>query len=102
VRWVTGDYVRPTSGEYVGQLGPWATLLQRVGIDPMATGVKLAFVSLGAAWLAGAIGYALGCRWAHGVLLAAGGLSIWYLPFGTDRVGRDRALVLRPLPLSAA
>jgi hypothetical protein len=30
---ITGDFVTPSSGPYSGQLGPWATLLEAVGLE---------------------------------------------------------------------
>lgn len=34
---VVGDYVTPSTGEYARQLGPWATLVEAVGLDPCST-----------------------------------------------------------------
>nr|NIU76236.1 hypothetical protein [Gammaproteobacteria bacterium]NIY10056.1 hypothetical protein [Gemmatimonadota bacterium] len=31
---VTGDYATPSGGPYAGQLGPWAALVESVGLDP--------------------------------------------------------------------
>ena len=44
---VLGDYV--TIG---GELGPWAALLDAIGVDPRAAAVKAFFVLYGSAWLA--------------------------------------------------
>ncbi len=31
---IKGDYIRPTRGEYAGQLGPWSKLVKAIGIKP--------------------------------------------------------------------
>jgi len=78
-----GDYIRPESGEYAGQLGPWAHLVESISIDPESTLMKIIFVS----W--GAIGLFLTLRFARNKqnsvkhLLSANILSLWYLVFGT-------------------
>ena len=45
---VVGSYITPRSGEHAGQLGPWARVVRAVGIPPESTGMKAAFVVLGA------------------------------------------------------
>lgn len=80
---VVGDYVTPDSGEYAGQLGPWAGLVSSVGIEPRSTLMKSVFVAYGGAWLMVIATFALGAPWAWwGMVVAAIG-SLWYLPFGT-------------------
>lgn len=77
-----GEYVTPQRGPYAGELGPWADLVESVGIDPHATGMKLFFVVTGAVWFATALAYVLRpWLWRWLVLFAI--LSIWYLPVGT-------------------
>ena len=80
---VVGSYLTPGSGDHAGQLGPWARLVRAVGIAPESTGMKAAFVVLGAAWLIAAAGLALGAQWGRwlGVVLAVG--TLWYLVPGT-------------------
>jgi hypothetical protein len=34
---IVGDYVTPQEGEYAGELGPWAALLESVGLEPRST-----------------------------------------------------------------
>ncbi|MBD3401985.1 hypothetical protein GF420_03745 [candidate division GN15 bacterium] len=80
---VVGDYVTPTSGQYAGQLGPWAGLVQAIGIPPRSTGMKLVFVIYGLLWLGIIVGYVVRLPWAWSAMLVAGLLSLWYLPFGT-------------------
>jgi hypothetical protein len=48
---VTGDYIRPKTGEYAGQLGPWTKLVTKIGIDPMSTLMKSIFLVFGIAGL---------------------------------------------------
>lgn len=44
---IVGDYVRPTSGEYTGQLGPWAEIVAQTGIDPEGNFMKSLFLIWG-------------------------------------------------------
>jgi hypothetical protein len=78
-----GDYVTPRSGEYAGRLGPWANLLQGVGIEPRSTGVKVAHVAIGVAWLAAAVCVIANVSTWRWVVAACSIASLWYLPFGT-------------------
>ncbi|MCH7878374.1 MAG: hypothetical protein IH914_03550 [candidate division Zixibacteria bacterium] len=80
---VSGDYVTPKSGQYAGQLGPWAKLVSRVGIDPRSTAMKLIFVVYGLIWLAVIVVFVLHANWSWWAMLVAAALSLWYLPFGT-------------------
>lgn len=80
---IVGDYLTPSSGEYAGQLGPWAALVEAVGLDPRSTFVKSVFVLYGVTGLLTAGGFALRLPWTwHGLLILAA-LGLWYLPFGT-------------------
>jgi hypothetical protein len=80
---VVGSYVTPRSGPHAGRLGPWARLVRAVGIEPESTGMKTAFVVLGAAYLVVAVAWAAGTAWAPwaGLVLAVG--TLWYLVPGT-------------------
>ena len=80
---MTGSYITPSSGEYAGQLGPWARLVSVVGIRPESTSMKLVFVVLGLLWLGSGLGVAAGAGWAWvaGVVLAVA--TLWYLVPGT-------------------
>ena len=80
---VIGDYVTPADGPYAGALGPWAGVVQAVGIAPRATGMKAAFVVLGLAWLAAAFAHLRGGRHARPALTALAAGTLWYLPAGT-------------------
>jgi hypothetical protein len=94
---VTGDYVTPESGEYAGQLGPWAAAVSSVGIEPRSTFMKLVHVTLGAAWLLAAVGLAGRKPWARKAMMTCAVLSLWYLPFGTV-FGVVQLLTLARLP----
>lgn len=80
---VVGSYITPSSGQYAGQLGPWARLVAMVGIPPESTGMKLGFAVLGVLWLLLGLGVAMNAGWAWhaGVLLAVG--TLWYAVPGT-------------------
>jgi hypothetical protein len=80
---IRGDYITPRSGRHAGQLGPWAGIVGRVGIDPRSIAMKLFFVDYGLGWLAVAVAFGLGYSWAWvGMLILALG-SLWYLVPGT-------------------
>jgi hypothetical protein len=80
---VVGSYLTPRSGPHAGELGPWAALVRKVGIQPESTGMKATFVLLGAGYLVAAVAWALGAGWGPwlGVVLAVG--TLWYLIPGT-------------------
>jgi len=80
---VVGDYVTPRSGQYAGQLGPWAKVVASVGIEPRSTLMKSIHLVLGVAWLGVAVCFALGQPWARTGMLVCAALGLWYLPFGT-------------------
>ena len=80
---MVGDYVTPRSGQYAGQLGPWAKLVSAVGIEPRSTLMKSIHVVLGIAWLAVMVCFAMRLPWAWSGMIACAVLGLWYLPFGT-------------------
>jgi hypothetical protein len=80
---ITGDYIRPASGEYAGQLGPWSKLVQKIGIDPMSSFMKSIFVLYGLAGLIIAIAFMLNLPWAWKAMLIFNICSLWNLFFGT-------------------
>ena len=80
---VTGDYVTPKSGQYAGQLGPWAKLVGALGIEPRSTAMKLIFVVYGVIWLVVIVGFIFRTDWSWWAMFFAAVLSLWYLPFGT-------------------
>lgn len=78
-----GDYITPVSGEYAGQLGPWAGVLNSIGIDPRSTFVKVIFVVYGLSALAALAGFLTRQPWGRSALLIMAVLGLWYLPIGT-------------------
>ena len=81
---VVGDYLTPRTGEYAGQLGPWAGLVDSIGIEPRSTRMKVGFVAVGLIHLmAAATVVWRGDRPASWVVVAAAVSGLWYLPFGT-------------------
>jgi len=78
-----GDYIRPRSGEYAGQLGPWSKLVNKIGINPESTVMKVIFVVWGLIGLFITVCYALKMTWAPNALLVINVLSLWYLVPGT-------------------
>jgi hypothetical protein len=85
--WMVFDGTRAlTVGDYVtvdGQLGPWAGLVERLGIDPRSTGMKASFVAYGAAWLVATALYARDGRRSRAAMAAFAAGSSWYLVAGT-------------------
>ncbi|MEZ4925291.1 MAG: hypothetical protein R3A50_03375 [Saprospiraceae bacterium] len=78
-----GDYIRPKTGEYAGQLGPWSKLVSAVGIDPESTSMKLIFVAFGLTGLFLTVAFGFKLDWAWKSLLILSFLSLWYLVPGT-------------------
>ena len=78
-----GDYVTPSSGEYAGQLGPWAEVVKSVGIEPRSTVMKLIHVTLGVIGLATTTLFVLRIPRATIAMFVFAILCLWYLPFGT-------------------
>jgi len=80
---VIGDYITPSTGEYAGQLGPWANLVKAIGIGPRSTFMKLAFIIDGLVSLTALAGFALKLSWGQPALIVLSILGLWYLPIGT-------------------
>jgi hypothetical protein len=80
---VVGEFITPKSGPYAGQVGPWRFIVQRVGVNPTGTPMKVAFAVIGWAWLTIAAGFAAGQPWSLPAMLAAAIATVWFLPFGT-------------------
>ena len=80
---IIGDYLTPKSGQYAGQLGPWANVLQSVGLEPRSTFVKAVLVVYGIASLVAVIGFATEQAWGRNSLIVMAVLGLWYLPIGT-------------------
>ena len=80
---ILGDYVTPLTGEFAGQLGPWANLVQAIGLDPRSIEMKLIFVIQGITTMTIVVCYLMNKPWARRALLAAMLVGLWYLPIGT-------------------
>lgn len=80
---VVGDYVTPRSGQYAGQLGPWAKIVSAVGIEPRSTLMKSIHLVLGVGWLGVMVCFAMRLPWAWSGMVVCAALGLWYLPFGT-------------------
>jgi len=80
---VTGDYIRPKSGEYAGQLGPWTKLVEKIGIDPMSILMKSIFLLFGVAGLIITIGFATNADWGWKAMLIFNICCVWNLFLGT-------------------
>jgi hypothetical protein len=78
-----GDFVTPGSGEYAGQLGPWAEIPRAVGIDPRGGGVMVFFVAFAIAYLAALGVFLAGRRGGPRAVAAGAAVGLLYLPFGT-------------------
>ena len=89
-----GDYLTPSSGDHAGQLGPWANLVERLGINPRSTGMMVTFVGFGLAWLAMAAAYAFKVSWSWIAVVALGVGTLWYLVIGTAVSAAAIAFVL--------
>jgi hypothetical protein len=80
---VKGDYIRPQSGEYAGQLGPWSKLVPKIGIDPMSGLMKSIFVIFGISGLIVTAGFAFNAEWGWKAMLIYNICCLWNLFFGT-------------------
>ena len=89
-RIITGDFIRLR-----GQLGPWAHLVARAGVNPMQMGVPIA--SLGVLWMFVPNLYLFQNRqtaWCGMLVLIAA--SAWYLGPATLVLGVTLVLLLLP------
>ncbi len=79
----TGDYIRPKSGKHAGQLGPWSKAVEKVGINPESTTMKLIFVVWGLAGLYVTLAFLQDKPWAWKAMLIVNIASLWYAVVGT-------------------
>lgn len=79
----TGEYTTRRSEPYAGQLGPWAGVVMRIGIDPRSTAMMILFVVSGFAWLALAAGLAFGTAGILPIAIALAIATLWYVPIGS-------------------
>lgn len=80
---IVGDYLRPQTGEYAGQLGPWVNVVQAIGIQPESDLMKYIFLLWGTLGLIVTVSYAMKVTQAGKALLLLNVLSLWYLFAGT-------------------
>src|SRR5262249_36778304 len=80
---VVGDYVTPREGPYAGKLGPWAPLVEAAGIPARSTGMKVAFVVLGALGFLAMGLFLAGHGWGWPAMIGVAAATLWYLPVGT-------------------
>ena len=80
---IVGDYVRPETGEYAGQLGPWSEVVAIAGIDPESNLMKSIFLVWGVFGLVLSVSLAMKVNNAGKYLLYLNVLSLWYLVPGT-------------------
>ena len=76
---IRGDYVTSESGE----LGPWAGLVTRLGLEPRSTTMKVLFVVYDLVWLVISASCIRNHRRSPVAMIIAAAVSLWYLPFGT-------------------
>ena len=91
-----GDYTTPNSGPHAGQLGPWANLVSRTGLDPRGTAVKAIHVALGLVWLTSAAAFFFRPAIGSVALLVSSVCTPWYLPIGTVLAIVELVLLLLP------
>jgi hypothetical protein len=80
---IVGDYVRPASGQFKGQLGPWVKVVKFAGIDPESTFMKMTFLLWGLIGLAITVCFVMNLHWAWKGMLIMNIGSLWYLIPGT-------------------
>src|SRR5690606_4795961 len=78
----TGDYIRPSQGEYAGQLGPWTMFASMAGIDPMSTLVKNLFLGFGIFGLLSLVIYIVRPRLGSTLLMFFCFFTLWNIMFG--------------------
>jgi len=79
----SGDYFTPGSGEHAGELGPWAGIVESVGIAPRSSPMKAFFVIYGVIWIAVTVAFAFEQPWSWFPMLLLAIGSLWYLTVGT-------------------
>ncbi len=75
-RFVLGDFIR-----IGGELGPWASIVGGLGIDPLAMGPV--FLLVGVAQVIAAVLLVLHHPWGSVLVLGMAVGTLWYLVFGT-------------------
>lgn len=80
---VVGDYVTSRTGAHAGRLGPWASIVRAVGLEPRSNLVRGLHVILGGCWLAAVAAVIIKGAQFSWLLLICAGMSLWYAPVGT-------------------
>ena len=80
---LVGDFITPRSGPYAGQIGPWRHVVERLGVNPRGTAMKVFFAVYGWLWLLLGVAFAWGASWSRTAMLVAAVGTLWFLPFGT-------------------
>lgn len=80
---ITGDYLRPQQGKYAGQLGPWAGVVENIGINPMSVFMKSIFLLVGLYGLVATGAFALNRKQGWLLLIIFSVASLWNMMFGT-------------------
>lgn len=80
---IKGDYIRPKTGEYAGQLGPWSHIVSTIGINPEGNFMKILFVVWGIIGLWFTYRFIRNPQAALMPLLLLDVCSLWYLVMGT-------------------
>ncbi len=80
---IKGDYTRPQTGEYAGQLGPWSHIVSTIGINPEGNFMKVLFVVWGIIGLWFTYRFIRNPQAALMPLLLLDVCSLWYLVAGT-------------------
>lgn len=86
-------------GEYFtihGQLGPWALVLGKAGVEPHSTAVMVFFVLYGLAWLGVAVAFSRQVARSWGAMMCFAAGVLWYLPLGT-LIGVLQIILLWPM-----
>lgn len=91
---MVGDYLRPQTGEYTGKLGPWADLVNSVGINPESNFMKWTFIAWGSIGLFIMVSFAMNVKDSERALLILSVLTLWYMMMGTMTCGLIIVLTL--------
>jgi hypothetical protein len=79
----TGDYTTPSAGEHQGQLGPWASFAEAVGIDPRSPMMKTLHILVGVINVVAAVSILTRSPWSNTMVIIASISALWYVPFGS-------------------
>ena len=94
---LTGDYFTPRSGPFQGKLGPWAGVVESVGLPARSLPMKLIFVAYGSSWLFLVYEFARNHPWGRAGMILAAACSLWCLGPGTP-LAIAQLLILCLLP----